>query len=172
MKKRTRRTSRRRKKSKSVKRTHVYCLVSRSVKDRVYTGVTHDPVKRLKQHNGVLTGGGKYTSWAGRPWSRFILVSGFKGKGDGQMFEATMKKTVIGRGVSGRVNALFAILTQGTYGSEERKVNKRTLRITISLPLDRVEKMLAWTRKRMSEFLKGFRGTIQFSNHNRKDKKK
>jgi putative endonuclease len=38
----------------------------------VYTGITTDVIRRLDQHNGLITGGAKYTRRA-RPW-RLIYV--------------------------------------------------------------------------------------------------
>jgi predicted GIY-YIG superfamily endonuclease len=42
---------------------------------KTYVGVTPDLERRLKQHNGVLSGGAKATH--GRQWERICHVSGF-----------------------------------------------------------------------------------------------
>ena len=52
-----------------------YCLQS-SVSNRTYIGATVDHHRRIRQHNGVIKGGAKYTSKY-RPWDAKILVKGF-----------------------------------------------------------------------------------------------
>lgn len=47
-------------------RWFVYVLVS-TTNIRTYVGISTDPPRRLKQHNGRLPGGAKSTR-AGRPW--------------------------------------------------------------------------------------------------------
>ncbi len=42
-----------------MKSWYVYML--RCADDSLYTGVTTDPARRLRQHNGELVGGAKYT---------------------------------------------------------------------------------------------------------------
>lgn len=46
---------------------YVYFLQS-SVSGRSYIGMTNDVLRRLRQHNGELVGGAKYTAKA-RPWA-------------------------------------------------------------------------------------------------------
>jgi structure-specific endonuclease subunit SLX1 len=42
---------------------------------RTYVGATVDPDRRLRQHNGEITGGARATK--GRAWKRVFLVGGF-----------------------------------------------------------------------------------------------
>ncbi len=42
---------------------------------RTYVGATIDPNRRLRQHNGEISGGARATK--GRAWARRFLVSGF-----------------------------------------------------------------------------------------------
>ena len=52
---------------------HVYCLVSTRLSrrgPRTYVGATNDLGRRLRRHNGALTGGARATR-TGRPW-RFL----------------------------------------------------------------------------------------------------
>ena len=42
-----------------------------------YAGVSPDPVRRLRQHNGEIKGGAKYTTSKGPGWRHLCLLSGF-----------------------------------------------------------------------------------------------
>jgi predicted GIY-YIG superfamily endonuclease len=52
-----------------------YCLQSCTT-GKTYVGVSNNLERRLRQHNGELTGGAKYTSFGG-PWTLAILVGPF-----------------------------------------------------------------------------------------------
>ncbi len=57
-----------------------YCYILRStVCNSTYNGMTNDPTKRLRQHNGEIKGGAKMTSKY-RPWEMYVLVTGFPNK--------------------------------------------------------------------------------------------
>ena len=45
-----------------------------------YAGVSPDPVRRLRQHNGEIVGGAKYTTGKGPGWEHICLVRGFRGQ--------------------------------------------------------------------------------------------
>ena len=69
----------------------VYCLRS-AVSRRTYVGATVDLTRRLRQHNGDLKGGAKYTS-SNRPWELAGTVSGFSTFREALQFEWRWKKT-------------------------------------------------------------------------------
>lgn len=52
----------------------VYVLRSVVNKNLMYVGCTNNILRRLRQHNGLIKGGGKYTSTF-RPWKLALLVS-------------------------------------------------------------------------------------------------
>lgn len=54
---------------------YVYLLKSTSTR-RTYIGYTIDPQRRLRQHNGEIVGGAKYTRY-GRPWIMVLYITGF-----------------------------------------------------------------------------------------------
>jgi len=66
-----------------------YCLQSNDGK-RTYIGATVDPDRRLKQHQGILSGGARAT--AGREWKRVCLVGGFPTWNDALKFEWRWKR--------------------------------------------------------------------------------
>lgn len=53
----------------------VYLLKSTTTR-RTYIGYTVNPVRRLRQHNGEIKGGAKYTR-RGRPWVMICYITGF-----------------------------------------------------------------------------------------------
>lgn len=59
-----------------------WCYALRSVVDgRTYVGSTNDPARRLRQHNGWLSGGARATSTS-RPWRFLYLMTAVDGCGD------------------------------------------------------------------------------------------
>jgi putative endonuclease len=66
----------------------VYIL--RSVHGRLYTGVTTDVARRLRQHNGYIAGGAKATR-ADRPW-RIAYAEAVGTKSEALKREALIKK--------------------------------------------------------------------------------
>lgn len=64
--------------------------IIQSANGRLYTGITTDIKRRLRQHNGELVGGARYTR-AGRPWI-VVYTEEFKGQGEALKREAAIKK--------------------------------------------------------------------------------
>jgi predicted GIY-YIG superfamily endonuclease len=56
---------------------------------RTYCGITNNPVRRLRQHNGELAGGARYTR--GRRWAYLFRDQGFRGKREVLSFEWHLK---------------------------------------------------------------------------------
>jgi predicted GIY-YIG superfamily endonuclease len=74
-----------------------------------YIGATFDPNKRLRQHNGELSGGARATS--GKSWTRALYVGGFPDWSAALQFEWSWKRH--GRkqpGLAGKQRALLALL--------------------------------------------------------------
>lgn len=61
------------------KHTHTYVcyLLFHEPKQKVYTGITNQLQRRLRQHNGALVGGSKYTARF-RPWRIVCYITGFQ----------------------------------------------------------------------------------------------
>jgi len=65
---------------------HCYLLQSLSSPSKTYIGYTVNPHRRLKQHNGLIKGGAKYTSKFG-PWKFICITEGFQSDKLGLQFE-------------------------------------------------------------------------------------
>ena len=63
---------------------HVYLLESSTTR-RTYVGFSTEPLRRLKQHNGLAKGGAAPAG--GRPWRLLLFVSGFNSKTSALAFE-------------------------------------------------------------------------------------
>ena len=83
----------------------VYLL--KSVKTgKSYVGCTNNVKRRLRQHNGEISGGGKWTK-TGRPWKLVAYTTSLSNnnRSEAQKLEHKIKK---GRRVEGRLALLLA----------------------------------------------------------------
>jgi structure-specific endonuclease subunit SLX1 len=64
---------------------YVYLLYSITNK-KYYIGSTNNPLRRLRQHNGLISGGAKYTAKY-RPWILILLIVGFTNRHQMLSFE-------------------------------------------------------------------------------------
>lgn len=71
-----------------------YCLCgkknAKTKRGCTYVGITNNFKRRLRQHNGELKGGARYTH-AHRPWNPIFHVYGFRTKNEVLRFEWAMK---------------------------------------------------------------------------------
>ncbi|CAI8494467.1 unnamed protein product [Hanseniaspora opuntiae] len=66
----------------------VYLLSSLQKKNSTYIGSSNDPIRRLRQHNGAISGGAYRTKkLANRPWEMCLFVHGFPTKSMALKFE-------------------------------------------------------------------------------------
>jgi len=74
-----------------------------------YAGVSPDPVRRLRQHNGELKGGAKYTTSKGPGWTHICLVEGFRTKIEAMQFEWAVKHVPPRNagGINNRIKKLY-----------------------------------------------------------------
>ena len=94
-----------------------YLLQSQRRITHTYIGYTVNPERRLRQHNGGLTGGARATS-AQRPWRHLAIVRGFPSHRAGLSFEwhwknarrsRTLRVLVRGRTVTGPRGRLWVL---------------------------------------------------------------
>ena len=97
-----------------------------------YAGVSPDPEKRLKKHNGVISGGAKYTTSKGAGWKHICLVKGFPTKIEALQFEWAVKHEPprnIG-GYDSRIKKLYKVLCK------ERWTSRSPLAETVPLTVE------------------------------------
>jgi len=104
-----------------------------------YAGVSPDPVKRLRKHNGELSGGAKYTQSRGPGWTHICLVHGFQTKIQALQFEWASKHVPPrdAGGVVNRLKKLFILFNKERWTSKspESSTVPLTLEWKISRPL-------------------------------------
>ena len=66
-------------------------LLKSEICNRTYIGITNNIKKRIRQHNGEICGGAKYTN-SNRPWKVVLTLSGFSSKNQALSFEYRVKK--------------------------------------------------------------------------------
>lgn len=87
---------------------HCYLLQSLSSPSKTYIGYTVNPHRRIRQHNGLIKGGAKYTSKF-RPWKFISITEGFQSEKLGLRFEwawQNPKRSRIFRGGLGLKNGV------------------------------------------------------------------
>ena len=102
-----------------------------------YAGVSPDPVKRLRKHNGELAGGAKYTLSKGPGWEHVCLISGFQTKTQALQFEWASKH-VPPRDAGGRVNRvkkLYTLLNKTQWTSKSPAAQTVPLRLEWKIPV-------------------------------------
>lgn len=58
---------------------YILCSLNPKYKNQTYIGFTDDPLRRIRQHNGIIKGGAKFTSKR-KPWKLVLVVSNFPNK--------------------------------------------------------------------------------------------
>ena len=86
---------------------------------RTYAGVSPDPIRRLRQHNGEIVGGAKYTTSVGPGWEHVCLVRGFRTNIEALQFEWAVKHAPPRRagGPDARIRKLYAVINKERWTS-------------------------------------------------------
>ena len=85
-----------------------------------YAGVSPDPVRRLRQHNGEIKGGAKYPLSRGPGWEHVCLIKGFPNKINAMQFEWAVKHCAprTAGGVKARFKKLAEVLSRDKWTSK------------------------------------------------------
>jgi predicted GIY-YIG superfamily endonuclease len=87
--------------------TYLYVLISINKSKFSYVGVTNNMARRIRQHNGEIVGGARYTS-RHAPWRVFAMFQ-LKCRHDALSLEWKVKhrkNSSDGKGIEGRVHAV------------------------------------------------------------------
>ena len=88
-----------------------------------YAGVSPDPVRRLRQHNGEISGGADQTRGRG-PWTVVYLVSGFRTRQEALQFEYAWRRVHTHQRprppytMEGRYNSLLCLMGKERWSSK------------------------------------------------------
>ena len=106
-------------------------------KGATYAGVSPDPIKRLRKHNGELSGGAKYTQSRGPGWTHICLVHGFQTKIQALQFEWASKHVPPrdAGGVINRLKKLFILFNKKTWTSKSPEAS--TVPLTLEWKITR-----------------------------------
>ena len=102
-----------------------------------YAGVSPDPVRRLRAHNGEISGGAKYTASKGPGWRHIVLVRGFQNKIQALQFEWAVKHEPprnVG-GIKSRIKKLYSVM------NKERWTSNSPLASDVPLEVEFVEEV-------------------------------
>jgi len=97
-----------------------------------YAGVSPDPVRRLRMHNGEICGGAKYTTSKGPGWVHICLVRGFPTKQNSMQFEWAIKH-VAPRNVGGLESRLRKL---GILFRKEQWTSKSPMADSVPLEIE------------------------------------
>jgi nucleoside-triphosphatase THEP1/predicted GIY-YIG superfamily endonuclease len=89
---------------------------------RTYVGITNNLKRRLRQHNGEIKGGAKYTRGYSN-WKLVYFLSGFRTKVEALQFEWSLRHVTgrgraSGSGLSGRLKNLERVLSMSRWTSK------------------------------------------------------
>ena len=110
----------------------VYILICDNL---TYIGMTNNFFKRWLQHNGILSGGAKYTK-KGKEWYPICIIDGFETKSEAMQCEWKIKskKRKLARkfkGAIGRIEYLNILLKEEKWTSNSPNIKDQKLTIYI-----------------------------------------
>ena len=92
-----------------------YVITDHPRRRLTYTGQTNNFARRIRQHNGEIAGGARYTKRR-TAWVPLFHVTGFQTLRSVLQFERAMKRNSPCRGPRGRVLQLERVLTSPPHG--------------------------------------------------------
>ena len=106
----------------------VYLVIN---KNCTYVGMTNNFKRRLRQHNGELVGGAKYTRMKGPGWECVCLIKGFTDKINTLRCEWAIQHCAPRKayGIKNRIKKLIKVLNQEKWTSKSPLANEIPLTI-------------------------------------------
>tara|TARA_B100000795_G_scaffold259599_1_gene234712 strand:- start:134 stop:532 length:399 start_codon:yes stop_codon:yes gene_type:complete len=101
-----------------------------------YVGVSNNVERRLRAHNGEISGGAKYTTSKGKGWKHVCIIRGFPTKIESLQFEWALKHVPPRNkgGIKNRIKKLNFLLHKPKWTS------KAPLSETMPLTIEWIEK--------------------------------
>jgi structure-specific endonuclease subunit SLX1 len=109
-----------------------FCYILRNTNplynNLTYNGITNNLSRRLRQHNGEITGGAKYTKNKG-PWEYYVIIQGFTNKCEALSCEWRIKYPTNKKrprcfcGQIGRIKSLNLILNLEKWTNKTKIIN-------------------------------------------------
>lgn len=98
-----------------------------------YVGMTNDVTRRIRRHNGVLSGGAVYTTSKGPGWKYELIISGFGDKVSACQFEWAVKheQPIKAHGMQNRLLKFARVLNKPQWTSKSRLASSYDLEIRI-----------------------------------------
>lgn len=101
-----------------------YCYILKNdIDNKTYNGFTVNLNRRIRQHNGLLVGGAKFTT-SSRPWKIYAVLTGFKTKSEALSCEWKIKHPTNAKTrprkyccPKGRIDSLNIVLNLDTWTS-------------------------------------------------------
>lgn len=107
--------------SKSIHKQWSVYFIEHEPTGATYVGVSPDPMKRLRQHNGEISGGAKYTTSKNKigRWKHICLVHGFREPRQALQFEWAVKHVtpLKSKGIISRLEKLATVLKKEKWTS-------------------------------------------------------
>lgn len=91
-----------------MKKEWVVYLLKSDISNRTYIGATNNFNKRLRQHNGEIKGGARYTS-SNRPWNCVLIISGLIDKSIALCLEWRLKRNRKMKPLTGLKNRIYNV---------------------------------------------------------------
>lgn len=107
--------------------TYLVYIIKSATGCQTYVGMTNNFARRIRQHNGDLQGGARYTHRA-NDWYPICIIDGFETKVEALQAEWSVKRRSKKRGVYGRFDRLNHIIQNQTkWTSKSPEITSQSL---------------------------------------------
>tara|TARA_B110001469_G_scaffold127677_1_gene149701 strand:- start:337 stop:723 length:387 start_codon:yes stop_codon:yes gene_type:complete len=107
----------------------VYLIVCENL---YYIGMTNNFLRRIQQHNGILSGGAKFTKQK-KDWNPILIIDGFETKSEAMQCEWGFKnrRGYNLKGIEGRFKKLEFLLNKNKWTNQSRFIKDQNLKIYV-----------------------------------------
>jgi predicted GIY-YIG superfamily endonuclease len=118
-------------KMKKNKKKRMWLLYVIQNKQYTYVGVTNNPQRRLRAHNGEIKGGAKYTTSKGSGWAYKLVITGFRTYRQVLQFEWAVKhaRKTGSNGFIRRLRQIHQVMSRKRWTKKSPLARKITLQL-------------------------------------------